>query len=250
MAKPVVVTELKRISFPGFELPLEIVYEQRRSARVSFAKHKAILRLPLLSNTSQKEEFTKWAHDWISKKLKSDVKLRSKYIPKDYRSGQLIQLRGREFVLDVREGMEQKSASGQLKAYVIYIRLPLGVDAFQKQKLCSSIISRILGNYFHKEISERVHELNRRFFQKEIAGIRLKHNTSNWGSCSSKKNINLSTRLLLTPDFITDYIIIHELAHLVHMDHSDRFWKLVEKIMPNYKIAETWLTKNGDGCTF
>ncbi|MBK9108678.1 MAG: M48 family metallopeptidase [Saprospiraceae bacterium] len=231
-------------------MQLEIVYEHRRSARVSFAKHKAILRMPLLTNATQKEELLKWAYEWIHNKLKTDTKLRSKYLPKDYRTGQIIQLRGREFVLNVQEGLEQKSAAGQLKNYVIHIRLPLGIDAFQKQQLCSTIISRILGNFFHKELSGRVHELNQRFFQKEISGIRLKHNASNWGSCSSKKNINLSTKLLLTPDFITDYIIIHELSHLTHMDHSDRFWKLVESVMPEYRKAEEWLKKNGDECTF
>lgn len=250
MAKQAAFTEYKRVNFSGLELQLEIVYEHRRSARVSFGRHKAILRIPLLSNTSQKEEFLKWAHEWIYKKLKTDTKLRSKYQPKDYRSGQIIQLRGKEFILHVQEGMHQKSASGQLKAQTIHIRLPQGIDPHQKQKLCSTIISRILGNYFHKEISNRVHELNQRFFQKEISDIRLKHNVSNWGSCSSKKNINLSTRLLLTPDFITDYIIIHELCHLTHMDHSDRFWNLVEKIMPSYQKAEEWLRKNGDACTF
>lgn len=250
MAKTAAFTEYKKVNFSGLELQLEIVYEHRRSARVSFAKQKAILRIPLLSNTSQKEDLLKWAHEWIYKKLKTDTKLRSKYQPKDYRSGQIIQLRNKEFILNVQEGLEQKSASGQLKSQIIYIRLPQGIDLHQKQKLCSTIISRILGNYFHKEIALRVHEINRQFFQKEISDIRLKHNESNWGSCSSKKNINLSTRLLLTPDFITDYIIIHELSHLTHMDHSDRFWKLVECVMPDYRKAEEWLKKNGDACTF
>ncbi|MBK7912488.1 MAG: M48 family metallopeptidase [Saprospiraceae bacterium] len=65
-----------------------------------------------------------------------------------------------------------------------------------------------------------------------------------------KKTINLSSRLLLTPQFITDYIIVHELAHLVHMNHSAAYWKVVEKVMPEYQKAEAWLKKYGERCNF
>ena len=59
-----------------------------------------------------------------------------------------------------------------------------------------------------------------------IKGIFLKYNHSNWGSCSHNGNINLSTRLLFAPEAVQDYVIVHELAHLVEPNHSDRFWAL------------------------
>ncbi|MBK7360391.1 MAG: M48 family metallopeptidase [Saprospiraceae bacterium] len=90
----------------------------------------------------------------------------------------------------------------------------------------------------------------RSLFKKEVKQVRLKLNLSNWGSCSTKKTINLSSRLLLTPQFITDYIIVHELAHLVHMNHSAAYWKVVEKVMPEYQKAEAWLKKYGERCNF
>lgn len=250
MLKAQAFSEYRQICFQEFSLLLELVHEKRNSARVSFAKDKAILRIPILSSNLQKEQFIRWAHDWIYKKLAEDPKLRSKYIPKNYSSGQLIQIRGKEFKLEVKEELSRKTAVGELKVNVIFIQLPSGINGFQKQKLCSTIISRIMANVFHKEISDRVMEINKQFFNKTIKSVRLKHNSSNWGSCSSKNNINLSTRLLLTPQFITDYIIVHELAHLVYMDHSDKYWKLVGKIMPEYEKAELWLKKNGEQCSY
>jgi predicted metal-dependent hydrolase len=78
----------------------------------------------------------------------------------------------------------------------------------------------------------------------------LKYNQTNWGSCSTRGNINLSTRLLFAPDDVIDYVIIHELAHLLEMNHSNRFWNIVKKAMPEYREKEVWLKKNGHLCDF
>jgi predicted metal-dependent hydrolase len=67
------------------------------------------------------------------------------------------------------------------------------------------------------------------YFQKPIKSVNLKYNLSNWGSCSTKGNINLSTRLLFAPDDVIDYVIIHELAHLLEMNHSPHFWAIVKR---------------------
>ncbi|MCB0682671.1 MAG: M48 family metallopeptidase, partial [Saprospiraceae bacterium] len=65
-----------------------------------------------------------------------------------------------------------------------------------------------------------------------------------------KRNINLSTRLLFAPPKVIDYVIIHELAHLVEMNHSRRFWDLVAAAMPDYEEQEKWLKKFGHRCDF
>lgn len=66
-----------------------------------------------------------------------------------------------------------------------------------------------------------------------------------WGSCNSKKVIRLNWRLILMPKFVRDYIIIHELCHLVFMNHSSDFWKLVCNYSPEYKKSKLWLKNNG-----
>lgn len=238
------------IPFREFNLILQIVYEKRQSARISLAKHKAILRLPLLLSNSQREKNLEWARSWLRKKFETDPSLLNRFIPKQYKTGQKIQLRDREFILEVFEEVNRKTAMGSLQQSTLTILLPSGIDQYQKQKLCSTIISRIMSSVFLPEIKKRVHEINQLHFQKEIKNVRLKYNVSNWGSCSTNRIINLSSRLLLTPQFITDYIIIHELAHLVHMDHSSKFWSLVKCIMPDYEKAEYWLNQHGEGCNW
>ena len=111
-------------------------------------------------------------------------------------------------------------------------------------------MSRVIADDFLPEIARRVQEWNKIYFRKAIKSIRLKYNHSNWGSCSQDGNINLSSRLLFAPDDVIDYVIVHELSHLVEMNHSDRFWKVVADVMPNYEEKEKWLSKNGALCDF
>ena len=73
----------------------------------------------------------------------------------------------------------------------------------------------------------------------------IKHQKTRWGSCSGKGNLNFNCLLMLCPLEVIDYVIIHELCHLKHQNHSKDFWNEVEKYMPDYKIHRRWLKDNG-----
>lgn len=75
--------------------------------------------------------------------------------------------------------------------------------------------------------------------------VRIKSQRSLWASCSAKRNLNFNWRLFLAPPEVLDYVVIHELAHLVVMRHSKRFWSLVAKWCPEHKSRRRWLRENG-----
>ena len=75
--------------------------------------------------------------------------------------------------------------------------------------------------------------------------ITIRLQKTRWGSCSSKGNLNFNCLLMLAPKEVQDYIIVHELCHRIEMNHSPRFWELVETYMPNYKESEKWLKTEG-----
>ena len=81
--------------------------------------------------------------------------------------------------------------------------------------------------------------------QKKIKKISFKDTKSRWGSCSSTGSIMLNWRLIMVPPSVYNYVIIHEIAHLVHMNHGPLFWKLVQELSPNYSKDKEWLKKNG-----
>jgi predicted metal-dependent hydrolase len=77
-----------------------------------------------------------------------------------------------------------------------------------------------------------------------VTRITVRNQKSRWGSCSRRGTISLNWRLIQTPEFVRDYIILHELAHRRQMNHSDKFWQEVERLCPDYLTAERWLKQN------
>ena len=82
-------------------------------------------------------------------------------------------------------------------------------------------------------------------YNLKVNQVRVKEQKTLWGSCSSKNNINLNYLLIMAPMKVIDYVIVHELVHTIHKNHSAKFWQKVETIMPNYKDSRYWLKKNG-----
>jgi predicted metal-dependent hydrolase len=81
----------------------------------------------------------------------------------------------------------------------------------------------------------------------EVRKISLRDTSSRWGSCSASGSLNFSWRLILAPPFVLDYLAAHEVAHMVHMNHSDAFWDLAGDLSPDVAAAEAWLKAHGPG---
>ena len=79
--------------------------------------------------------------------------------------------------------------------------------------------------------------------------ITVRDQKSRWGSCSSRGTLSFNYRLMFAPPRVLDYVVVHELCHLTHMNHSKDFWNMVGQIMPDYKIYKEWLREHGHELT-
>ncbi len=83
------------------------------------------------------------------------------------------------------------------------------------------------------------------FTKGTYTSITIRDQKSRWGSCSSRGTLSFNYRLIFAPPKVLEYVVVHELCHLTHMNHSKDFWNMVAQIMPEYKIYKTWLREHG-----
>jgi hypothetical protein len=80
-----------------------------------------------------------------------------------------------------------------------------------------------------------------------VTAVSIRSQRTRWGSCGRNGHISLNWRLMLMPEWVRDYVLVHELMHLRRMDHSPKFWRHVEAACPDYRVARQWLRRHGPG---
>lgn len=211
--------------------PHKIIKSKRRTLSLSINENaELIVRAPNQISNKRIEEFIIEKSKWINKNKNlmqsrinemndsdSDYLFLGNIYPliKVYENPNKIDFNGTEFITSIEN---QDTFKASLKSWY-------------KIKFKEIAIPRL--NYFSDKYNLKINQ------------VRFKNQKTLWGSCSSKNNINLNYLLVMAPMIVIDYVIIHELVHTVHKNHSENFWNAVEAIMPDYKKAKKWLNKNG-----
>ena len=226
-----------------------IPYEERKSTRskrisIRVTPDKVRVSAPARSSKREIQAFIDKNRDWI---LKNWLKLQETVVKpiRHYETGDAIPHLGQNLEIRIQETPRKTvSARYEKESGLLIIGIPLGVSGERKQEVVREIIE--------KWLKERARTL---FLQKldswsELMGVkynqfRLKEQKTRWGSCSSLGNINLNWRAIMAPEPVIDYLVIHELSHLIRMDHSQKFWDTVTRFCPNHGVQREWLRKNG-----
>lgn len=241
--------ENKYVKVLGKRIPVRLYREWRSSIRFSIGKKYVIMRIPMVVGDLILSKELEKLRIWVTQKAQEDPSIISRLVPKSYENGDSLTILNKTYTLLINE-YDRNNFGGQIdqSKQTIEIKYPQSCSSEELDHATREIIIKLLNRSYLPLIKQRVYKTNDTYFKERIDGIRLKYNTSNWGSCSSKRNINLSTRLLLTTEEVLDYVIVHELSHLKELNHSPRFWSIVEKVMPDYKKHEKWLSTYGNTC--
>lgn len=234
-----------------YRIPVRIITERARyGTRASVTARALYVRLPEGLPAAERERqlgnMLTWARETLAAKPEAFAHFRRTEIVSAYR----FKVRGEEYLLDLsphdfKHHKVVETAPGRLKVLV-----NTGDGRLATGKLLPKLLAKHFGALHLPRVTERVHRLNERHFQRPVNAVKLSDTYSRWGSCSSKGNINLATRLILAPDEVLDAVIIHELAHLVEANHSSRFWAQVERALPNHKEYDKWLRAHGKELLF
>ena len=108
--------------------------------------------------------------------------------------------------------------------------------------------NRRIGDFLKREAQRELDAASRRYAKEldvAIKRISVRDQSSRWGSCSNSGVLSFSWRLILAPPFVLDYLAAHEVAHLVELNHSPKFWRLLKRLNPDCERAKAWLDTHG-----
>lgn len=183
---------------------------------ITVKKGEVFVRAPLFSSNKQIDKFVNSKATWINKQVaKQNQELNRK----------------ESFKLD-----------GDSKILVLGEEMPVSQVLSERTNVESLTSDELIKKvkHFYKKKAKRVITAKVTEFSQlmdiSVNNVRITSAKTRWGSCSSKGNVNFSWYLIMAPEEQVDYVIIHELAHIKQMNHSKRFWNIVEKYLPDYKI--------------
>jgi predicted metal-dependent hydrolase len=237
------------IRLSGTRVPVTVYFEPRRASRASIGRRGVHIRIPAWLSPAQREEQIRSLRRWAEVTLRKNP---ARFLPpaaRSYRQGEGLTVGGLDFRLQV-ERTGRKRPDAAFEGDLLRVRLPAGLSAGKEAGLLPGLIARAAGREFRPRLEERLEALNRLHFRKQPGRVAFRDNRVLWGSCSAKGNISIATRLLLAPREVLDYVLIHELAHLVERSHSARFWRLVAAAMPAWEQSRRWLRDNQGSCRF
>ncbi len=210
---------------------------RRFTLRVRFAARDAVLTMPQRGSLRDARAFAERHAAWIAARLNRLPAL----IP--FEDGAVAPLRGLDHLL-----LHMPDARGVVWSEPLRDTAP-GKPAYA---LC------VTGGreHMHRRVQDFFKREARRDLEVAVArhtdslglparAVGLRDPVSRWGSCSATGSLNFSWRLIMAPPFVLNYLAAHEVAHLVHLDHSARFWALAHKLCAEVDRAEAWLTAHG-----
>lgn len=212
----------------------QIIRSRRKTiALIVDPQGKLIVRAPLQATDTQIERIVYQKSSWIEKKK---ALMRSRQPP--------------EQAERFREGREFYYLGQRYPLVVVARRKPLLKlkKRFELARQALPDAERVFENWYRAQARLVLFERTLRLaiqFGFQVQRLAITGARTRWGSCGVRGSLNFTWRLVMAPETVIDYVIVHELAHMRIRNHSKQFWDLVESMMPEYRQARAWLKQNG-----
>lgn len=210
----------------------EINKGKRKNIYLQIKNGKVIVKVPYYVTNKQIEEIVYKKSNWIKKSLEKYNKKNNEL--KKYQEGEIYKILGKEYILKINY-----EETNQIKVDItdcnIIINLPF---TYKMEPNLSNKIEKIINKMYMQIIQKQLD-----YTMKKVTNMvglapkkyRVRDMKSAWGSCSSTKNISIALKLIEYSPKAFEYVVLHEVCHLKHMNHSKQFWQMVEGYMPDYK---------------
>ena len=219
-----------------------IIRSRRKSLSIQIDDQgRVIVRAPRTATDRYIEELISKKRTWIEKKQRLVAERHENREYRDFRDGDRYLYLGTYYPLSIQSNHTRGS----------HLQLKQGrflLDEKEHHRARELMIA-----WYRRQAKKTLTELVSRYACNtglSYKKIRITGAQKRWGSCSSTGNLNFSYRIVMAPEDVISYVVVHELAHLCEQNHSRRFWELVEKIMPEYRKHRRWLREKGHLLSF
>ena len=170
--------------------------------------------------------------EWVLKHWKKAEEFREEIPERVFEDGESFSVLGDEKTVKVEKRRSNKVEDD--------IRL---AEHLVDQTSLKDQLEKALREYARNEFESKTEKYSN-LVDEDFEKIFVRDQTTRWGSCSSNKNLNFNWRLVLGPEHVLEYVVVHELVHLEHSNHGREFWSRVEELYPQYKRSDDWLSEN------
>ena len=223
-------------------LRVEVVRSIRRTAALHIIGSDLQIRVPEHVGDERVAEFLKRKRPWIRSKV-AEISLLPPHRTKELVSGESFPYLGRNYRLKIQEGHQVGVClSGG------YLRATIRPNDYGEHQTLR--IQQYLQNWYRSRALERLQDKTHRYAQQigvSPAGVSVRNFRSRWGSCDKQGQVVFNWNIIKAPHSVVDYVVIHELCHLMHPNHSKDFWQLVGHHDTTYAEHRQWLKEKGTG---
>ncbi|WP_394173994.1 M48 family metallopeptidase [Guptibacillus hwajinpoensis] len=202
---------------------------------------------PTNLDTKQLETILHKKAPWIIEKIDGFNQIETFASEKEFLSGEKLPYLGRNYRLKVTREVD---ASPALTFHQGKFYLTVAADTQPCERIATAkeLFQKWYISHGQQKIQQRLalYSPKLNLYPKKIE---VRNQNTRWGSCTPGGNININWRIMMAPMNIVDYLVVHELAHLKHPNHSTEYWRLVESVLPDYKDRKEWLRINGPSLT-
>ena len=221
-------------------IEFDVEYRNRKTMAIQIEPPDEILVItPIGVSKDLIKEKVKAKGRWIIKKLIELKEIGYRPFNREFINGEAFMYLGRNYSLEIIKDNNVKRPKVNFSDGKFYLTTPL-----KDQNIMRGVLEKWYRKEAKKIINKRV-ELYKPKIGIEPNKIKIKEQKKRWGSCTSKGNVYFNWRSIMAPSNIIDYIVVHEMIHLIHRDHSKKFWDKVESILPDYKSRKKWLRDYG-----
>lgn len=223
-----------------FNIEFEVTHSKRTTMAIKISPTGTVhVAVP---NRTSKKDIIDWVNSksgWIIKKLTEIDEIKADITSKEYIQGESFMYLGLDYPLQIEIHNELNKPTADLNCGRFIVRtstadskvIRSAMEAWYRYKADEIIQSRI--EYYKPMLNVSPNR------------VTIREQKTRWGSCSFKGNLNFNWKAMRAPFEVLEYLVVHELCHLVHLNHSHEYWSLVSSILPDYKVRKDWLRKNG-----